>query len=223
MQRGPMKRVRRRCRAAAPIAFAMLLLASERCCLADEERTYYEEPVPRPHTTGESVKYLASLYFITLGGYLYISRNEVFNNATLQSYGRNFGSITIFDQDLPSSNWGVHLITGAVAYEFYRARSYAKEDAFFMTLAQECLFQFTVETLLFPTGMENIMNTAVIGTIIGRGLEVASLPMLNSDFFLSRFFGHVLNLPTALGLYENTKVLPIIERKSAGLMVQVGF
>src|SRR5579885_2146577 len=91
---------------------------------APKRHTSYEEAIPREHTTIESIQYAATIYAIVLAGYLYISRDEVFHNASLQNYAANFGNMTFFDQDLPSSNWGVHLLTGAVTYEFYRARSY---------------------------------------------------------------------------------------------------
>jgi len=198
-------------------------------CLAKEAalndpRTRYEEAAPRPHDFIESFRYVSIIYVVTTAAYLYTSRDEVFNNGSLQNYARNFGNLTFFDQDLPASNWGVHLLTGSLAYEFYRGRSYSLTDAFFMTLIQECLFQFTVETLIQPTGLENVANTTIVGSLIGRGLELASLPLLNSDFWLFRGFGYVLNLPALFGLYEGkTKVMPIIESKKTGLSVQIHF
>jgi hypothetical protein len=111
-----------------------------------------------------------------------------------------------------------------VAYEFYRGRSYSLTDAFFMTLIQECLFQFTVETLIQPTGLENVANTTVVGSLLGRGLELASLPLLNSDFWLFRGFGYVLNLPALFGLYEGkVKAMPVIEKQKAGIALRIEF
>lgn len=187
-------------------------------------RPRYEKVVPRDHQTIESIQYLGALYLISTSVYLYISRNEVFHNASLQNYARNFGNLSIFDQDLPGSNWGVHFITGAVVYEFYRARNYSKEGAFFMTLAQECLFQFTVESMFQPTGLENVVYTGIVGPIIGRGLEAVSLPLLNSEFLPFRFLGNLLNLPAFFGLWENTtNIAPVVNNKAVGLQLQVKF
>lgn len=202
-----------------------LLLAQVSPALAGNGgRTYYEEAIPRPHEPIETWRYLGYIYLATLPVYLIASHNQVFNNATLTNYAENFGNIAIFDQDLPSSNWGVHLITGTLAYEFYRARSYSKTDAFLLTLAQESLFQFTVETMLFPTGLENIVNTAVIGSILGRGLEVASFPLLNSDIVPLKALGYILNIPVALGFHENkTTVAPMVGPDAKGVQLQVRF
>ena len=214
------------------LALVGVLLIAQTSCLAsahtsgtnETERTRYGPVVSRPHDTMETVQYVGYIYLLTLGSYLYISRDEVFHNASFSRYVSNFGNIAIFDQDLPTANWGVHLLTGAVAFEFYRARSYSLTDSFFLTLAQECLFQFTIETLIQPTGLENVVNTTVLGSVLGRGLEVASLPMMNSDFFLFRWLGYVLNVPALLGFYETkTRVVPLIERDSAGLELQIGF
>ncbi len=184
----------------------------------------YQETTARPHDFIESFRYVSIIYVVTTAGYLYISQDEVFHNASLQNYARNFGNMTFFDEDLPSANWGVHLLTGSLAYEFYRGRSYSLADAFFMTLIQECLFQFTVETMIQPTGLENVANTTIVGSLIGRGLELASLPLLNSDFWLYRGFGYVLNLPALFGLYEGkVKVMPVVDRKKTALNIQIEF
>ena len=50
---------------------------------------------------------------VTLLGYLYINRHELFPNATFSRYLSNFGNLTLFDQDLPTANWVMHLVTGA--------------------------------------------------------------------------------------------------------------
>jgi hypothetical protein len=185
---------------------------------AGEERARYVEATPRPHSFGESALYVGAIYVGSLGGYLLLSREEVIPNATLQNYFSNFGSMTFFDQDSPGSNWGIHFLTGMLLYQFYRARSYSKVDAFFMGLISECLFQFTVETLIQPTALENVSNTTIVGSILGRSMELASLPLLNSDFFLFRALGHVINLPVLLGLYEGkVRAVPIVGDGRAGV------
>jgi hypothetical protein len=192
--------------------------------LEPEQRTHFDEVRPRPHQFIESFQYVAYLYLISTPLYLLQNHEEVFNNATLQSYAANFGNIAMFDQDQPSAGWVTHFVSGAVVYQFYRARSYTLDDSFYLTLIQELLFQFTVETLIQPTAMEDIVGTSVMGTIIGRSLEVASLPMLNSDFWLFRGFGRIVNLPTLFGLWESTtQITPIVGDKTAGLSVRIRF
>jgi hypothetical protein len=205
------------------VAVVLALLLSQTTCRADdEERTQYHEVIPREHSTIETVQYLGIIYVLSFGTYLLVSRDEVFHNASFQNYISNFGNLTFFDQDLPSANWGVHIYTGANAYQFYRARSYTMTDAFFLTLAQECLYQFTVETLVQPTGLENVVNTTIFGTILGRGLEVASLPMMNSDFFAIRGLGYLFNLPALFGFYESkTKIYPMVGNGRTGVELQI--
>jgi len=213
-----------------------LILEAAAPCLADTEkkeealvsepqgRTRYEPVKPRSHEFIESFQYVSYIYAATVPLYLAMNNKEVFSNASFNLYFSNFGNMTFFDQDLPTANWILHVVTGSLAFEFYRSRSYDLTDAFILTLIQECLFQFTLETLIQPTALENVANTTILGTILGRGLELSSLPLLNSGTLIFRGLGYVLNPSAAFGFWENqVKLVPMVGTKTAGLSLKVNF
>lgn len=180
----------------------------------------YVEVTPREHETKETVLYVGSLYVFTAAGFTWINWDKLQQNADLN----NFGKMVVFDNDLPTSNWGVHVFTGSQCYLFYRARSYSKIDSLLLTALQSALFEFTVEFLQEKASLEDLINTPLVGGLLGVGFEKASLPLLNSGVLPLKLLGHLINLPTALGLYEGqVEAAPIISTKTAGLFVKVRF
>lgn len=186
---------------------------------AGKTRTKYREAIPRDHGFEETARYIAALYGLSAVGFLLINWDKIQQNASLS----HFGKIVVFDNDLPSSNLGVHVLTGSQCYLFYRGRQYDKTEAFLLTALQSGLFEFTIEFIQEEASLEDLIVTPLFGSIVGRGLELASLPLLNSDILPFRILGNLLNLPTLLGLNQNTvEVVPILG-KNTGVAVQLRF
>lgn len=179
----------------------------------------YREVIPRDHEFKETALYVSALYVISAVGFFLINEEKLHLNASAQY----FGELVVFDNDLPTANWGVHVLTGSQTYLFYRAKSYTKTDAFLLTALQSALFEFTIEFVQEPASIEDLINTPLLGSLLGRGFEVLSLPLLNSDVWILRALGHLINLPTLLGLAENQVEFAPILGRSTGLILQVRF
>jgi len=186
-------------------------------------RKRYVEVTPREHSFVETFSYVGSIYFLLGIGYYFTSKEKIERNASFENVTNNFGRVVIFDTDSPNANWVVHSLAGSQAYLFYRARSYSKSGAFFLTMLQSALFEFTLEIIQEPASLEDLINTPLIGSALGRGFELASIELLNSDFLLARALGHLINLPTLFGLYEGVVTYPIVGPQAVGLGLQVKF
>lgn len=186
------------------------------------KRKKYVEVTPREHTSGETALYLASLYGVSGVIYYFTSTEKIHENASLDNFSHNFGRVIIFDTDSPNANWIVHVYSGSQCYLFYRGRSYTKTSAFLLTALQSALFEFTIEVIQEKASLEDLINTPILGSILGRGFELASIDLLNSDSWFLRTLGHLINLPTLFGFNQGV-VYPIIQGETKGLGLQVRF
>lgn len=190
---------------------------------SEAKRKRYVDIQPREHAFAETAITVGTLYVISATGYYLTNREEVRQNATLKNAIENISQVTNFDNDRITANWGVHIYFGNLLYQTFRARSYSKTDAFLLTALQSALFEFTIEVVQEPVSLEDVINTPILGCILGRGLELASLPLLNSDFWMWRGLGHILNPPTIFGFYERSvSVAPMVGAVN-GALFQVRF
>lgn len=189
-----------------------------------KEYTRYNEVTPRSHSLGETMIYVGSFYILSGVGYYLTNQDEIHYNGNIKLYVQNLGTVTNFDNDRPSANWMTHVYFGNLAYLSFRARSYTKADAFLLTALQSALFEFTVENIQEPASLEDLINTPLFGAILGQSLEWASLPLLNSDLWILRTLGHILNPPTIFwGFYEGKVDVVANVGKVNSLAFQVRF
>jgi hypothetical protein len=209
------------------LVFVVIGAFSFHCNAAEQEqRTRFQEVTPRSHSFRETALLVLGLYSVNVLGYYLINKDEIEQNATLQKYLTNLSKSTNFDNDRPTVNWGIHVYTGSLLYQTFRARSYSKTDAFLLTTLQSALFELTIEIVEEPSSVEDLVNTPVFGSLLGRGLELGSFPLLNSDSGFLRILGHLMNPPTLLGsFYEGrttVTVAPMVG-KINGISLQARF
>lgn len=193
---------------AAPLIALQVWGLTATSSFASEIKPRFQE-VTRDHGFGETARYVGALYGLSWVGFLAFHRTAISNYGSWSRYRQNFGQVVAFDYDSPTFNWLVHVYTGSQVYLFYRARGYSKESSFALTALQSALFEFTIETLIEPASLEDLVNTPVLGGALGRGLELASLELLNSDSGALRTVGYLLNLPALVGLHEGQARLSI--------------
>jgi len=179
--------------------------------------SYHYHYLDRYHSTGENFKNLGIIYALSWGTY-FLTQPGAYEEGSWQTWKDNFGKV-VFDQDEPFWNWFVHPIAGSQLYLFYRANGYSRIDSLGMAFLSSVLFEFTVEIYTEPASIQDIYQTPVFGSILGLGLETASLYLLNSRDPLGKFFGHVLNLYTLFWFYEGKiKIIPMYDGpKSAAI------
>lgn len=190
-----------------------------------DPRTHNRQPLyhygynDREHSMVENAKNIGIVYGMTWFFYP-IVQPKVFGGAGgIKEFGHNFGKI-VFDQDEPFWNGFVHPISGSQLYLLYRADGYDRMSAFQMTFISSALFEFTVEIFTEPASAQDLYQTPVLGTVLGLGLENASMYLLNSGNTLGKIFGHAINPATLLPIYEGrTLIIPKLEDADKGAMI----
>lgn len=174
----------------------------------------------RSHSLTESAKNIGIVYAMTWFFYP-IVQPKVFHGAGgIKTYGHNFGKL-VFDQDEPFWNDFIHPLSGSQLYLLYRADGYDRLSAFEMTLISSTLFEMTVEIFTEPGSVQDLYQTPVLGTVLGFGIESASMYLLNSGNTFGKILAHVLNPATLLPLYEGrTLIIPKLEDTDKGAMVR---
>lgn len=175
----------------------------------------------REHSFAENVKTIGVVYGMTWFFYP-IVQPKVFHGAGgIKEYKHNFGKL-VFDQDEPFWNDFVHPISGSQLYLLYRANGYDRLSAFEMTFISSALFELTVEIFTEPASVQDLYQTPVLGTVLGFGLENASMYFLNSGNTIGKMLGHALNPATLFPFYEGrTLIIPKLEDADKGAMVRM--
>lgn len=178
----------------------------------------------RSHSFGESAAYVGGLYAINVVGYLATQQTAIRTEGSWHRYGSNLFKITRADYDTWNFNWGTHVVTGAVTNLFYRSRGYSRLDSLLMTALQSALFEFTIEVYTEPASLEDLVNTPILGAVVGTFLEWASFSLLNTDSGFLHGVGHVLNPFTLFGLHEGeVQIKPDLEKDKKGVALQWHF
>ncbi|MDD4973597.1 MAG: DUF3943 domain-containing protein [Bacteriovorax sp.] len=174
----------------------------------------------REHSLAENVKNIGIVYGMTWFFYP-IVQPKIFHGAGgIKTYSRNFGKL-VFDQDEPFWNNFVHPLSGSQLYLLYRADGYDRLSAFEMTFVSSALFEMTVEIFTEPGSVQDLYQTPVLGTVLGFGIENASMYLLNSGNTLGKILGHAINPATLLPLYSGrTLIIPKIEDADKGAMIR---
>lgn len=173
---------------------------------------YYD----RDHSFKESAGHIAAIYGITWLVYP-LSQWEVFKEeGSFKKFERNFGEL-VFDKDEPFWNQLIHPISGSQLFLYYRANGYSRMDSFLMSTISSTLFELTVEVYTEPASVQDLYITPVFGSILGLGLEKASLYLLNTGNTFGRFWGHVINPATLFWFYEGrVRLTPTTDFQDSG-------
>lgn len=129
-----------------------------------------------------------------------------------EKYGRNFGRL-VYDQDQPFWNWMVHPLSGSQLYLFYRALGYDKPSSFGMTFISSALFEFTIEIYSEPASVQDLYQTPVFGTVLGLGLERASVYLINTPSGFTQFLGRLINPLSYIVSTQKASFVPLTDFK----------
>lgn len=164
--------------------------------------------VDRDHSMQENLSHLAGIYVVSWGLYYATQPSTFRDNGSWSNFRRNFGKV-VFDKDEPYWNWYMHSLSGSQLYLYYRANGYNTTSAIQMSLTSSLLFEFFIEAYTEPASIQDLVQTPVIGGILGYGIEHLSLALLNLNHPLARFAGHLLNPATLFWFYEGeVQIIP---------------
>ncbi len=195
-----------------------------------QESTTYERPVKyyygyndRDHSGEENLKHLGIIYGATWVVYP-LTQPKVFREkGSWDNYKHNFGRI-VFDQDEPFWNWFVHPLSGSQLYLYYRANGYRSIESLAMAFISSALFEFTAEIYTEPASVQDLYQTPLLGSVLGLGFENLSMYLLNTNNYVGKFFGHLINPATLFWFYEGkVRVTPDFDGKRAGLWLTVDY
>lgn len=189
----------------------------------DNSRTplYQYKYIEREHTLNENVKNIGLVYGLTWVFYPLIQPKVFKIDNAPEKFRKNFGKL-VFDKDEPIWNFFVHPISGSQLYLLYRADGYSRTQAMGMAAISSTLFEFTVEILTEPASVQDLYQTPILGTVLGLGIETASMSLLNSGTTLGKIVGHAINPATLMPFYEGrTLIIPKFEDQDKGAMLRM--
>jgi hypothetical protein len=177
----------------------------------------------QPHSKKEILTHLSVVYGLSIILYGATQWDHVREDGSFTLYRKNFGSLT-FDQDEPFWNWLVHPLSGSQLFLFYRAHHYSRPHALGMAFISSALFEFTIETYTEPASIQDLYQTPILGSMLGAGIEVLSTKLINSDNYIARLLGHVINPFALLRYYHDPPITisPFWGRKGRKGIVMMG-
>lgn len=182
---------------------------------------YHYGYVDREHSWEENAKNIGIVYGLTWVFYPLIQPKVFKVEDGWNKYKNNFGKL-VFDKDEPVWNLFVHPLTGSQLYLLYRAEGYSRMAAMGMASISSALFEFTVEILTEPASVQDLYQTPVLGTVLGLGIETASMSLLNSGTMTGKIVGHMINPATLFPFYEGrTLIIPKFEQEDKGAMLRL--
>lgn len=189
--------------------------------LADKYMYTYQD---QEHTFKENAKQIGAIYAVSWIVYPAAQPGTFKNDGSWKKYSNNFGRV-VFDSDEPVWNWLIHPATGSQLYLYYRANGYSQKQSLLMTTISSTLFEFTIEIYTEPASIHDLYQTPILGSIGGFVIENISLYLLNSEYSVGRFFGHLINPMTLFWFYEGkVKFIPQYDgKKSASLTMTAEF
>lgn len=175
----------------------------------------------REHSLEDNIKNIGVVYGLTWVLYPLIQPKVFKVQHGFQQYKGNFGKV-VFDKDEPIWNFFVHPLSGSQLYLLYRAQGYGRMEALGMTTISSTLFETTVEILTEPASVQDLYQTPILGTVLGLGIETASMALLNSGTTVGTIIGHIINPATLLPFYEGrTLIIPKFDQEDKGAMVRM--
>lgn len=97
------------------------------------------------------------------------------------------------DGDSFFTNWVTHPLVGSQQYLYYRAMGHSFWVSTLGSFVQNVLFEYTVEGLVQPPSLEDLISTTAVGVPIGIALEESSDWLVSTDFVPAKILGYVLN------------------------------
>ena len=180
----------------------------------------YQYSEPREHDLVEDLAHLGFIYSINIVLYVATQPETVKEEGSFEKYRKNFGRTVLFDNDREFWNWLVHPYSGSQLYLYFRANSYSPADAFRMSFFSSLLFEYTIEVYTEPASMEDLINTPILGSVLGYFFEHASMKLLNSDYLLARWLGHLINPFSLLPFFkEKMIIIPQVGKNQSHLSI----
>lgn len=97
-------------------------------------------------------------------------------------------------------------------------------ESLWMSAIQSGLFEFFIETYTEPASYQDLYITPVYGSLIGYGIELVSIPMLNSGNAFLKVLGHIINPASMFWFFEGkVYTTPIVTKEAHGLTTHFTF
>lgn len=179
----------------------------------------------REHSIKEDILHLSGIYSLSWVIYFATQKDKFQKQGSWKKFRHHFGKV-VFDKDEPIWNWAGHPYTGSHYYLYYRANSYSRIEALKMAFLQSALFEFGIEIYTEAASIQDLYQTPILGSCVGYLLEITSIPLINSDFFIAKIIGHILNPSTLFWFYEGViQINPSIDpiKNGAGLNLYANF
>ena len=171
---------------------------------AEDGYSDYEGALPTDGAAGDTQKLgvkaflrdtALSYSFVWAARFFYVrNKNSRIFDTSLSKWWNNISQWPEWDDgDSFFTNWVTHPIIGSQQYLYYRAMGHDFWTSTLGSFVQNILWEYTVEGLVQPPSLEDMISTTAIGVPIGVVLEESSEWLVSTDFVPAKILGHVLN------------------------------
>ncbi|MCL4243548.1 MAG: DUF3943 domain-containing protein [Candidatus Dadabacteria bacterium] len=164
----------------------------------------YKGAVPPDGDTGGTQKLGVSAFlrdtalsytFVWAARFFYVrNKNSRIFHTSLSGWWENISQWPEWpDGDSFVTNWVTHPVIGSQQYLYYRAMGHDFWTSALGSMVQNVLWEYTVEGLVQPPSLEDLVSTTFVGVPVGVLLEESSDWLVSTDFVPAKILGHVLN------------------------------
>jgi len=198
--------------------FGFLILLSTSVAARDAT---FSVPIARPHSRGEIMRDVGSLYVIHWAGYFLLFKVVSDYGGTWAAYRRNsfLKKVDCWDNDSFWWNFVAHPYVGSQTYLYYRARGYSRSSSFWGSFVASFLFESTIESFHTGFSVNDAIITPTLGYILGNWIERKSIEMVNSGDRLQGIVAKLLNPSLSFEFYEGVSVVPSVSPENVGFIV----
>lgn len=136
-----------------------------------------------------------SYTFVWAARFFYVrNKNSRIFNTSFSDWWENISQWPEWpDGDSFVTNWVTHPVIGSQQYLYYRAMGHDFWTSALGSFVQNVLWEYTVEGLVQPPSLEDLVSTTLVGVPVGVALEESSDWLVSTDFVPAKILGHVLN------------------------------
>jgi hypothetical protein len=133
-----------------------------------------------------------AVYVAQWSSYLLMQHSAITEKGSFENW-RKYPFDPHFDRDGIGYNLIQHSIAGNYYYLFYRSRGYTRKTAVFWAVASSTAFEFTIETITERPSFQDLYQTPILGSLLGMGMESASLFFHSQGTWPYRVLGYLFN------------------------------
>jgi hypothetical protein len=181
-----------------------------------EEKRRFVQNTRMDISAGEKALTFGAVYVAQWASYVVMQNEAIRTKGSFENW-RKYPFQPHFDRDGIGFNVFQHSLSGSLYYQFFRSRGYSRKNAVIWAVVSSTAFEFTIETITEPPSYQDLYQTPILGSILGMGLESASLFFHSKGTWPARVVGYLLNPFSLLpGANYSFRAAPMVNKHGVG-------